>query len=142
MKNQVYDNKIFYVAKEEIEKLKEHLATVSDTYVVELEGADIQTEREYVWEIDTKLQVPYDISSRLTLGWYHDDITDCTWIEEKHIILIIRHFDDMLKNCPKVKQNIIDEFNSVTLPWWGGEIIGHMVGGEPKEFLVYLEVEK
>ncbi len=28
----------------------------------------------------------------------------------------------------------------IILPWWEGEVVGHMVGAEPREFLLYLEV--
>ena len=135
-------NQIFYVAKEEIELLKKRLATASDTYVMELDGKSIQTEAEYVREMDIQLKVPYGFPPDMVLSWYYDDITRCIWIEESHIVLIIRSFESMLKDYPKVKSNIIDDFNEITLPWWGGDIVGHLVGGSPKEFLVYLEVEK
>ena len=134
-------NQIFYVAKEEIELLKKRLATASDTYVMEVDGAQIQTEAEYVREMGSQLKVPYDICSRLQLGWYFDDITSCTWIEESHMVLIIRNFDLMLKDYPKVKNDIIIHLNEIALPFWEKNVITCM-RADPKEFLVYLEVEK
>ena len=34
---------------------------------------------------------------------------------------------------------IIEDFEKITLPWWEGEVIGRMVGGKPRGFMVYLE---
>ena len=134
-------NQIFYVAKEEIEALKERLKTASDTYVMEIDGAQIQTEEEYVREINIQLKAPYGLPPVMVLGYYYDDITGCRWIEESHMVLIIHSFDSMLKDCPRIKQRIINHLNEVALPWWEEDVINCM-GADPKEFLVYLEVEK
>ena len=35
--------------------------------------------------------------------------------------------------------NGIADFEENILPWWEEEVVGHMVGGVPRKFLVYLE---
>ena len=41
---------------------------------------------------------------------------------------------------PETKQNIIADFEEIILPWWDGEVVGHTVGGAPRNFNVYLAV--
>ena len=45
----------------------------------------------------------------------------------------------MLSDEPKLKKIILDDFEEIILPWWEKEVVGHMVGGTPRGFLVYLE---
>ncbi len=71
--------------------------------------------------------------------WYTEHMSRLGWIKQKEIVFIIHNYDQMLVDNFKVKKNIIEEFDEVTLPWWGGEIIGCQVGGEPKKFSIYLE---
>ena len=33
----------------------------------------------------------------------------------------------------------MDDFAEIILPWWEGEVVGHMVDGKPRGFLIYLE---
>jgi len=38
---------------------------------------------------------------------------------------------------------LADDLNlktEITLPWWEGEVVGHLVGGVPRGFSVYLEI--
>ncbi len=32
------------------------------------------------------------------------------------------------------------DFEEITLPWWEGEVVGHLVGGVPRGFWIYLEI--
>lgn len=132
-------NRILYISEKEAEKLKKSISGDDGIFLVEADGAEIQSEEDYVREMEIKFQVPYGLPLKLLLDWYVDDITRCAGIEENKIIILIHHFDSMLVNAPKIKQRIHDDFNEIILPWWEGEIVGHQVGGEPKEFLVYLE---
>lgn len=45
----------------------------------------------------------------------------------------------MLVDDLKTKQNIMADFEEIILPWWEGEVTGHIVGGMPRKFTVYLE---
>lgn len=132
-------NRISYISKKEAAALKESISGDDDIFFVEADGAEIQSEEDYVREMEIRLRVPYGLPPKLVLDWYVDDITRCTWIKENKIVVLIHHFDSMLVNDPKIKQRILDDFNEIILPWWEGEIVGHLVGGEPKAFLVYLE---
>lgn len=134
----IMKNEIRYVSEYEICELKKKLS--DDTFVVEIDGALIQSEEDYVREMITKFQVPYELPPKMVLGWYFDDITDLLWIKENKIVVIIHNFNMMLSGYEDVKQDIIDDFRDITLPWWDGEVVGHMVGGYPRSFMVYLEV--
>ena len=72
-------------------------------------------------------------------GWYNDYINDLMWIEQKEIVLIINNYDLMLVDNLKLKNDIMADFEEIILPWWEEEVVGHMVGGMPRKFLVYLE---
>lgn len=75
----------------------------------------------------------------MKIGWYNDYICDLTWIEQKEILLLIHDYDLMLVDDLKTKKYIIADFEEIILPWWEGEVVGHMVGAEPRKFLIYLE---
>ena len=75
----------------------------------------------------------------MKLGWYNDCINDLMWIEQKEIVLIIHNYDLLLIDNLKLKNDIMADFEEIILPWWEEEVVGHMVGGVPRKFLVYLE---
>ena len=75
----------------------------------------------------------------MKIGWYNDYIMDLMWIEPEGVVLIIHNYDLMLVDHFKLKSDIISDFKEIILPWWEGEVVGHMVGGKPRKFTVYLE---
>ena len=75
-----------------------------------------------------------------TLEWCNDYLCDLMWIEQESIVLLISNFNVMLTNAPEIKRNIIADFEEIILPWWEEDVIGHMVGGVTRKFLVYLEM--
>ncbi len=111
-----------------------------NVFFAELDGRSIQTEADYVREMELVMNCPYEKSDMyLKLGWYHDWICELLWLGEKDVVLLLRGYDFMLRNNEKTKKRIVEDFEEITLPWWEGEVIGHMVGGKPRSFMVYLE---
>ena len=132
------NNKIVYIAKEKAEEIAKCSLYDEDIFIAEIEGANIKTEADYVQAMSDAFSFPHELPAR-KLGWYNDYICDLMWIEQKHIVLIIHEFDLMLSDEPKLKKIILDDFEEIILPWWDGEVVGHMVGGTPRDFFVYLE---
>ncbi|MDR0299022.1 MAG: hypothetical protein LBI13_02915, partial [Streptococcaceae bacterium] len=53
-------------------------------------------------------------------------------------VLIIRNYKDFLKQDPKKKEIVIDEFKNNILPFWEEEVTRTVVGGKAKPFNVYI----
>lgn len=134
------NNKIISVTTNEIEEIKANIMQSKNVFLAEIEGSKIKTEKDYVRAMADAFAFPYELPE-MNIGWYNDYINDLMWIEQKSIVLIIHDYDLMLADNQKIKKLIIEYFEEITLPWWEGEVVGHMVGGEPRSFLVYLEKE-
>lgn len=132
------NNKLVYVTKDEAEQIKNHALNNEDVFFAEIEGAKIRTEADYVQEMSNAFTFPHELPA-MKIGWYNDYISDLMWIEQKDIVLLIHNYDLMLCDEQKLKKNILDDFEEIILPWWEGEVVGHMVGGMPRGFMVYLE---
>ena len=132
------NNKIIYVTKNEAKLIKAKALQNSEVYFVEIDGAEIKTEEDYVRTMADAFAFPSDLP-RMILGWYDDYIADLMWIEQNEIVLLINNYDLMLVNNPKIKSDIIEDFEESILPWWEKDVVGHMVGGVPRRFSVYLE---
>lgn len=133
-------NKIYYVSKEEAEKIKSSCEADDDIFLAEIDGTEISTEEKYVCAVWQAINCPYKKEGHEKIGWLLDDLTELLWIEQPDIALIIHNYNYMLRDEPKVKAFILGDFFNVTLPWWDGDVVGHMVGGVPRKFNVYLEV--
>lgn len=133
-------NRIVYVSKQEADAVKAEAMQKENVFFAELDGRFIQTEADYVREMELVMDFPYEKSEEyLKLGWYFDWICELLWLGEKDVALLIRGYDFMLIHDEKTKQHIIADFEERTLPWWEGEVIGRMVDGKPRSFMVYLE---
>ena len=133
-------NRIVYVNKQEADAVKAEAMQKENVFFAELDGCSIQTEADYVREMEIVLDCPYEKSDEyLKLGWYFDWICELLWLGKKDVVILIRSYDCMLSDDEKTKRHIIEDFEERTLPWWEGEVTGHMVGGRPRGFMVYLE---
>lgn len=132
------NNKLVYITKDEAERIKNHALNNEDVFFAEIEGGKIRTEADYVQEMSNAFAFPHELPV-MKIGWYNDYISDLMWIEQKDIVLLIHNYDLMLCDEQKLKKNILDDFEEIILPWWEGEVVGHMVGGMPRGFMVYLE---
>lgn len=133
-------NRIVYVNEQEADAVKAEALQKENVFFAELDGRSIQTEADYVRGMELVMNCPYEKSDMyLKLGWYHDWICELLWLGEKDIVLLLRGYEFMLRNDEKTKKRIVEDFEEITLPWWEGEVIGHMAGGKPRSFMVYLE---
>ena len=135
-------NNIVYVDKEEAEKIKTNFLNCQNVFLAEVDGSNINSEEEFVLQMSRAFMFPHELQW-LKLGWFVDYIRDLMWIDEnKEIVLLIDNFERMLLDDKKLKKRIIHEFVEIILPWWEEDVIGHMVGGKTRKFMVYLEVNK
>ena len=132
------NNKIVYVTKNEAQLIKADAVQNREIYFAEIDGAEIKAEEDYVRAMAEAFAFPNELPE-MKLGWYNDYINDLMWIEQKEIVLIINNYDLMLVDNLKLKNDIMADFEEIILPWWEEEVVGHMVGGVPRKFLVYLE---
>lgn len=133
-------NRIVYVNRQEADAVKAEAMRKENVFFAELDGRFVQNEADYVREMELVMDCPYEKSDTYwKLGWYFDWICELLWLGEKDVVLLIRGYDRMLSDDEKTKRRIIEDFEERTLPWWEGEVMGHMVGGKPRSFMVYLE---
>lgn len=132
------NNRINYISKMEAEKIKKDALKNKAVFFAEIEGNEIKTEEDYVEAMANAFCFSQELPGK-KLDWCNDYICDLMWIKQKNIIFLIRNYDLMLIEHLEVKNNVIADFEEIILPWWEGEIIGHMVDGAPKRFLVYIE---
>lgn len=132
------NNKILYVTKDEANIIKRNAIENENVFFAEIYGDRINTEEDYVKEMSNAFIFPHELPE-MKIGWYNDYICDLLWIEHKEIILLIHNFNYMLADDMKTKKNILADFEEIILPWWEKDVVGHMVGGNSKSFLVFIE---
>lgn len=131
-------NEIIKINKQQYHEIMNGL-NKDDTYIVELDGKDIQDERTLYIQMRDKFKLFDDfIAKRIWYDAYNDWMRDLWNIEEKKIVLIIMDYKLMLKDFVNEKQLYIDEFRETILPFWEEEVVHTVVEGERKEFTVYL----
>lgn len=132
------NNKIVYIAKDEAKKVKISALKNQDVFLAEIDGARIKTEEDYVQAMADAFAFP-QVLPTMKIGWLNDWLNDLMWIKQKDIVLLVHDYDFMLTDDLKIKKNIVADFEEIILPWWEGEVVGHMVGGAPRGFEVYFE---
>lgn len=132
------NNKIVYIAKDEAKKVKISALKDQDVFLAEIDGARIKTEEDYVQAMADAFAFP-QVLPTMKIGWLNDWLNDLMWIKQKDIVLLVHDYDFMLTDDLKIKKNIVADFEEIILPWWEGEVVGHMVGGAPRGFEVYFE---
>ena len=135
------NNKIIYIAKDEAKRIKMDALKNQDIYLAEIDGARIRTEGEYVQAMVDAFAITHPLLG-MKIGILNDWMEDLTWIEQKDIIFIIHNYDLMLSDDLKTKKKVMLYLEEIILPWWEGDVVGHMVGGEPRGFMLYIEKSK
>lgn len=134
-------NKIHFVSKVEIQKIKNNIEKDSNVFIAELFGEQLNSEKDFMAGTLDAFHLPSFYTRYLNYSWYNDYICDLLWIEEHNIAMFVHNFDSMLKNDDQIKKWWLEDLEKIILPWWDGDVVGHMVGGYPREFNVYLEIK-
>ena len=125
-------NQIYQITNKEIEKIK---MDCLETYIVDIDGGKILNLSQFLDIMTEKFKFPIPSKS---LDSYLDWIRDLSWIDSQEFVLIIRNFSLFLKDDLTTKNEIIDDFKEIILPWWETEVEQCVVGGKAKPFNIYL----
>ena len=125
-------NQIYQITNKEIEKIK---MDCLETYIVNIDGGKILNLSQFLNTMTEKFKFPIPSKS---LDSYLDWIRDLSWIDSQEFMLIIRNFSLFLKDDLTTKNEIIDDFKEIILPWWETEVEQCVVGGKAKPFNIYL----
>lgn len=104
-------------------------------FIASIDGAKIQTKHDYLSVMEKAFHLP---SCHDSWDAYLDWMCDLDWIPEQKIILIIYNFQKFFFEDTKSKELVLQRLEDTILPFWEEEVTHVMVGGEPREFQVYL----
>lgn len=127
-------NKIFYTTEKEFENKFRKKELRRNSFIVEINGSEIQTWPDFLAKMTEAFNLPYSPNANVYLDW----MRDMDYITEKSTCVVIKQYSQLIKEDQHMKEIVIKDFSDYILPWWEGEIIGHMVGGKPQRFVVYL----
>lgn len=104
--------------------------------VVEFNGNKIQSWDDYVLAVQRKFDFPTSCTD--SVDRYLDWIRDLEWLEQERFIIIINYFSEFLQKNASLKDEIMQDFEEIILPYWQNEVIEDVSGGEPRSFMVYV----
>ncbi|MEK5061731.1 hypothetical protein BK126_21960 [Paenibacillus sp. FSL H7-0326] len=62
-------------------------------------------------------------------------MTDLSWLDQfDGFEIIIKIYSKFMRSEPKLKNEIINDFEEIILPFWEKEVQCVVVGGKPKSF--------
>ena len=129
-------NTICHVEKAMASEIVQAAKMKHQTFLVELDGSEIQSWEDYIIRVETLMRFPTTCVDNIDR--YLDWIRDLSWLNCEGYILIIYHFDQFLSRDSRIKTIIMESFESTVLPWWQSEIEQFQVEGKAKPFNVYL----
>lgn len=132
----MHDNRIYYIPREDAEKRISELKQRQDVFTVVLEGSKIKNWNDYIRVITKEFRFP-TFEARNFAG-YRDYLTDLMWIDKNAFALFILDYDDFMADDNTMKKAIMNWLLTDTLFWWGEDVEIHCMGGESKEFNIYL----
>lgn len=134
--NEFSKNELLYVDSKKIEEIKKNLKSNKDVFIVELNGENIQSWRDYISEIQKKFQFPTNCFD--SVDRYLDWIRDLEWLNKESFVVIINSASSFLKDDAELKKQIISDYVDTILPFWQSEVQRVVVEGKRKTFMVYL----
>jgi len=129
-------NQVIEINNDRLREIIQELESSEATFLAKIDGVNIQTLEDYIFEVQTQFKFPSDC--RDSIDSYLDWIRDLDWIEAEEYVLIITNYSSFMKDTPEIKKLIISYFRDTILPFWQEEIKHVMVDGQPKRFMVYL----
>lgn len=100
---------------------------------VEIDGDQIHTWTDYVLHIEKELSFPSTCVD--SMDRYLDWMTDLSWLDQfDGFEIIIKHYSKFMRSEPKLKNEVINDFEEIILPFWEKEVQCVVVGGKPKSF--------
>jgi hypothetical protein len=113
-------------------------AKVKSIFIAEIDGNTIKNLDDYLAAVWKAFNFPQ--TGHVNFYAYLDWIRDLDWIDANMFALVIRNFDNLLKQSQKDREIIVNSLDKTVIPWWQSEIKQYQVEGNPKPFNVYLIV--
>ena len=131
-------NEILKISKAEFEKIKANI-NIDETFLVELNGNEIENTEQLFDFMGSAydFQISNGVWGR---NWpaFNDMMEDLDWLSQKKHILAINSFPLLLSKDKEAKKTFINTLQNYILPFWEEEVLRVVVGGETKEFTVYI----
>lgn len=134
-------NQIHYLTSEKkYENLKKILSESSDTFIAELDGAKCHNN----WKSFYKLaETAFGIVSfpEDNIDGLADSLMDLFWIKQTKVALFLKnaHQFEYFEDQPRIKRGaFLEILKDDILPWWEKDVLTKCVGGERKDFQVYI----
>ena len=130
------ENKIHAVDSDSVAKIVQKAKISTNTYLVEIQGKEIQSWKDYIAEIEEKFEFPTSCIS--SIDRYLDWIRDLGWLKKDSYVLVIYDYKNFLEQDISLKKMIMEDFGDCILPWWQEEVKICVAGGKEKAFNVYI----
>lgn len=132
----IIKNEIKSINSKDLDLLKSELLSDNKVLVIEIDGDKTQSWIDYISEVQSKFNFPTSCTD--SVDRYLDWIRDLEWLEQEKIIIIINRLSDFFKENPSVKNEIMQDFEEIILPYWGNEVKAEGAGGNTRSFMVYI----
>jgi hypothetical protein len=129
-------NRIYNVSFKEITPVVETLKSLPNTHLVEIDGNNIQSWKEYIAVIENGFKFPTSCID--TMCGYSDWIRDLEWLKKDAYSLVIYDYNKFLRKDKALKRIIMEDFRDSILPWWQEDVVKYVVEGKAKQFNIYL----
>lgn len=124
-----------------------------NTFFVEIDGKTIQSENDWLYTMAEKFHFPvsngrqniywfkgaFEYPRKYFMNWnrFQDWITDLEWLNTDSVILVIYNYEYFMKDYPEAKNYIMNDLEN-TLNFWENEAEKCIVGGQRKDFNIYV----
>ena len=134
-------NQIHYLTSEnEYETLKRILSERSDTFIAELDGAKCHSNWKSFYKL-AKTAFGIALFPEDNIDGLADSLMDLFWIKQTKVALFLKnsHQFECFDDQPRIKRGaFLELLEEDILPWWEKDVLTKCVGGQTKDFQVYV----
>lgn len=132
------ENQIHYTTTNDLVAIKKKIRNDESLFIGEITGSEIKQLQDFLAAMSQVFLFPH---RSYTVDGYYDWMRDLEWVDKDGYVLIIHDYKDFLCQDISSKNEVIDGFARIILPFWEDEVTEVVVGGKAKSFMVYLVVE-
>lgn len=130
------ENKIIQTTEDGFLKELIEISSQYNALKVEIDGAEIQTWKDFIGFIEKSFQFPTTCED--SMDRYLDWIRDLSWLKHEAFIISVKNSKQFFANNSKLRDEILNDLEEVVLPFWESEVEEVVVDGKSKLFRVYL----
>jgi len=132
-------NTIYHVDTPKATKIAQEASNSAELLLLELHGNEIQTWEDYINALNKAIHFPTScLNSTYGVNRYHDWMRDLDWLGKDGYVLIIYDYKSFLEQNLSLKEEIMEDFTDLILPWWQEEVVNCVIDGKAKSFNIYL----